>query len=211
MPKVGTRLEPPQKIPKHFEEKVLEQILESIEYGAWPGTCALAAGVPKTAWDEWVRWGREGHEPFAAFMQRVEASKAAANLFHVKTLHRHSSGDCVVTLEDKDGNEVGVRTVGDWRPSAWWLSRMYASQFSEKEVLRAAAHEAIEKDQIQLSIPLLEQYLLKAGYRLVQLEASGRNQEASDGSDTAGKKEESGEEGGVKKRKPGRPRKSPGR
>lgn len=161
---------PPKKLHELWREDVLAEILSAIEDGNYRSVSARAQGVKDTTWDEWMRWGNAGVEPYAEFLSRVVRAEAAACVWHTRNMKSHAKGENHVILHDSKGNETGVRTVGDWRPSTWWLSRKFAQDWSEKATLQQAAETAIAEEQIELSIPLLEQYLAKAGYRLLPLD-----------------------------------------
>lgn len=182
MPNQGTRYSPPEKPHRLFKEDLLEEVLSAVEDGCFPSTAARASGIATTTWEEWLRWGRLGFEPYADLVDRLEQSEAKACVWHVRNMKKHAAGDGVVILKDAKGNETGVRTVGDWRPSTWWLARKFAKQWAEKEVLRQVAEEAIEDEKIELPIPLLKQYLAKLGFDVVPLNDSpGRStQETKD-------------------------------
>lgn len=186
MPNAGTRNEPPKKPHRLFVPEVLDEIVLAVEDGVWPETAARANGVAHAIWCEWMRWGRSGFEPYAELVERIETAAAAGNVFHVRNIKRCAAGDNVVVLHDAEGNEVGVRTAGDHRPSVFWLSRKDPKRWSEKETLRQAAEEAIAKDEMQLPLELLERYMAKAGYRLVPLDEAGREKETGDDEQEAG-------------------------
>lgn len=169
MPQVGIRREPPKKPHKKWTPEVLEEIIAAVEDGCWQRTSALAAGVPGTIWDEWARWGKAGYEPYASFLVDLEIAEGRGILWWVRVIKKHASGESVYVLKDNDGNETGVKNIGDWRPATWFLSRKDPKRFSEKETLRQAAQEALEQEQIELSIPVLENYLGKLGWGLVPL------------------------------------------
>ena len=187
MPNAGTRNKPPKQPHRLFVPEVLDAIVGAVSDGCWPETASRAKGVAPAIWFEWLRWGRAGFEPYAEFVDRVESAEAEANVWHVQNVKRCAKGDNVVILHDKDGNEVGVKTVGDWRPSTWWLCRKFPRQFSEREALRQAAEDAIAKDEMQLPLELLEKYLEKAGYKLVHLDKeAGREKESKNDDEEAG-------------------------
>lgn len=179
---------PPTKPHRLFTTDVLNAIVEHVSQGNYKGAAARAQGVTRSVWDQWLRWGNAGIEPYAEFVGRVESAEAAAHVYFVALMKKAAAGDNVVVLHDADGREVGVRTVGDWRAAAWWLSRKFAHDWSEKATLQQAAETAIQQEEIELSIPLLEQYLSKLGYRLLPMaEEPGRDTELNNGTKQKGR------------------------
>ena len=161
---------PPKNLHRLWTDEVLDEIVSAISDGNYRAVAARSQGVRDTVWDEWMRWGGAGVEPYATLLDRVVKAEAEACVWHVRNMKSHAKGENHVILHDKDGKEIGVRTVGDWRPSSFFLSRKFAQDWSEKATLQQAAETAIAEEQIELSIPLLEQYLAKAGYRLLPLD-----------------------------------------
>lgn len=181
----GGAAEPPKKLHELWRPEVLDEVVRLVEVGNYRLAAGLACGVKRTTWENWMLWARGGHEPYAEFGTRLDAAEAKAHCWHVENMRNHAKGDNHVVLKDAKGNEVGVRTIGDWRPSTWWLSRKFAHDWSEKATLQQAAETAIQQEEIELSIPLLEQYLAKVGYRLLPLnEDTGRNTTTEVSNDT---------------------------
>lgn len=174
----------PQKLHELFVQPILDGIVDSIEKGNYRWTAARARGVKRAVWEDWARWASAGVEPYASFWERIESAEAIACEWHVENMRKVAGGLNTVPIHDKDGNEIGVRTVGDWRPSTWWLSRKFTKDWSEKATLQQAAETAIAEEQIELSIPLLEQYLAKVGYRLLPLDTEPGRSDTEVSNDT---------------------------
>src|SRR5947208_734663 len=65
--------------------EIEQQILASIRAGGFPEVAALAWGVQKEQWEEWLRWGQVkkggGNKArYVQFFRKVEQAKAQARL-----------------------------------------------------------------------------------------------------------------------------------
>lgn len=76
---------PPSPLP---HPALLEQIVTNIKRGATAQTAALAAGVVRSTWAEWIRLGREGHERYAELATTIDRARAE---FVLETLDRLSA------------------------------------------------------------------------------------------------------------------------
>lgn len=184
----GGHPEPPKALHELWRPEIIDEIVRKVEVGNYRLAAAMACGVKRTTWENWMLWGRSGFEPYAELGARLDAAEALAHCWHVENMRNHATGQNWRVLCDKDGNEKKLVPCGDWRPSTWWLSRKFAHDWSEKATLQQAAETAIQQEEIELSIPLLEQYLSKVGYRLLPLaEEPGRDTELNNGTKQKGR------------------------
>lgn len=77
------------------------QILAALQNGADRGAAAGYAGVPSGTFRSWLTRGRDGQEPFASFLQRVEATEAEAAVRMAKVVFdaAHQDHDVRAALE----------------------------------------------------------------------------------------------------------------
>lgn len=111
--------------PSEFDDKTIESIIGNIRMGVPIKTSAIVAGISESAFHKWMQRGGDeqyrinrGEKPiptegqYLQFFQSVMRAKEEAKALHVG----------VITREAKDG---------DWRASAWWLSRQYRDEFGD--------------------------------------------------------------------------------
>lgn len=58
--------------------ELIEQICATIQTGVHPGTAAVANGLGRRTWSEWIEKARDGKEPYLSAMERVETARAKA-------------------------------------------------------------------------------------------------------------------------------------
>lgn len=97
--------------------EVSEKIVKLIGFGNYRETACAAAGIDARTLRNWLKWGAEGTEPYAAFCEAMEEAEAQAHTRHVLTLVSASKED--------------------WRAAAWILSRRWPNQWAENRVLTA--------------------------------------------------------------------------
>ena len=95
-------------------KEVCDAICEGLEKGNYITTCCRAVGInPKTFYN-WKKWGEDGREPYATFLERVNKSEAIGEMLHVEIIH-------------------DTALSGNWLSSAWLLERKYPSRFGKRE------------------------------------------------------------------------------
>ncbi len=87
--------------PSKFSEEVVEKLLRAVQAGNFVEVAAVYAGISASTFYEWMRRGRAGEPPFAAFVEDVEQAQATAEVGKVVQL-----------------SEAGKR---DWRAAVQWL------------------------------------------------------------------------------------------
>lgn len=141
-------------MPSALFDRKSDLAIEFTEQGATLYLAAEACRISHRTIDNWVSRGKQGEAPYAEWYERLQAAQASVTMEFIACVRRASVGD--------------KSYKGDWRAAAFWLSRRRPREFAEKEVLRQAANEAVENDEVELSIPVLENYLSRAGYKLVK-------------------------------------------
>lgn len=108
-----------------LNEEVLEKIMDNIRAGIPIKTAVAMAGVAERTYFNWMKRGSDeefriskGEEPnpeeslFLHFLQSATRAREEAKGAHVAVIAK-----------------AGAR--GDWRASAWWLSRQYRDEFGD--------------------------------------------------------------------------------
>lgn len=95
--------------PPKLDQDTAGIIVEAIAAGNFYKTAAALAGVCYETFNNWMRWGEEGKEPYAGLFQAVLHAEGKAESRHLRNITQ--AGD-----------------FGDWRASAWFLSRRWAGQ-----------------------------------------------------------------------------------
>lgn len=98
----------------------------AVAAGAPIPIAAAAAGVPKSTWRDWLAKGREGIEPYAAFLEAMESAKAAFAAGAVR--------------------KIAVAGEFDWHPLAWLLERRFPHQFGRRQALELAGSVGVKAE-----------------------------------------------------------------
>jgi hypothetical protein len=83
--------------------EVQRQICAHVAQGAPIPHACEAAGIPWYTCKDWLRKGRAGQKPYAAFVAAVEKAK----------------GKCVAAMTKR----VAKASALEWRAAAWWLEK----------------------------------------------------------------------------------------
>lgn len=126
--------------PIELDDLKAQRICAAIAAGNTRRCAAAAAGVSVDSLITWVRRGRSGEEPFAAFAARVQKADAEAEEAKVKVI-----GDAA---ED-----------GSWQAAAWWLERRRRRTWRRPPMEQAPSQDT---DYSQLTDAQLEQALTAA-------------------------------------------------
>lgn len=88
-----------------------------VESGCYIETACEACGIGRSTYYDWLRWGAEGRDPYAAFYDRLTQARATAEAKHVMTIDH--------------------ATTDDWHAAAWLLERTRGRSYSGVTVTEA--------------------------------------------------------------------------
>lgn len=83
------------RTPRALTEERISGILEQVRIGVPPQTAAVAAGVPRRTWQNWLARGREDDapEPYASVAVRLEEATAVYHRSRVSVIHAGAEKD----------------------------------------------------------------------------------------------------------------------
>lgn len=103
--------------PTLLTDAVQASIVEAVRKGAPVEPSCEAAGVDPSTYYGWMRWGKEGKEPYATFSQAVRRARAEAELELLGTA--------------KDGDEAGTSN-GPAKCAQWLLERTRGNRYAAR-------------------------------------------------------------------------------
>lgn len=124
-------VDPPRRmlIGRVLEDETLQaDLLELAKHGAPLSIMAQAAGVSPRTWTYWLRFARDGKEPYASFFSALHAQRARAAMEIVSEIRAASKGG-----PDKDGIWRNQWQAGRWLLETGW-GRAFAGPPAEVEV-----------------------------------------------------------------------------
>lgn len=97
--------------PTKLDDIVAQRIVAAVELGAPFYMAAAAGGVSRSTLKAWKQRAREGEEPYAAFLARLQKAEAAGAVEVLRVI------------------ETAAKS-GTWQAAAWILERRYPKQFA---------------------------------------------------------------------------------
>lgn len=116
----------PVASPKTLTPETQAAIALAVAAGAPIPIAAASVGVPKSTWRNWLAKGREGIEPYAAFLEAMESAKAAFAAGAVR--------------------KITAAGEFDWHPLAWLLERRFPHQFGRRQALELAGSVGVKAE-----------------------------------------------------------------
>lgn len=116
----------PVASPKTLTPETQTAIALAVAAGAPIPIAAASVGVPKSTWRNWLAKGREGIEPYAAFLEAMESAKAAFAAGAVR--------------------KIAAAGEFDWHPLAWLLERRFPHQFGRRQALELAGSVGVKAE-----------------------------------------------------------------
>lgn len=98
--------------PTKLTPEVQERIVSAIRAGCFAETAAEYAGISASTFYEWMERGRRAEAGYKEFFEAVQQALAEAEVVHV-------------------GRVSKAAHEGDWRASAWWLSRRCRDRWAQ--------------------------------------------------------------------------------
>lgn len=132
-----------------------EKIFALIREGNTRRCAAECNGVAYNTLRQWVRFGRAGQEPYAAFAAGLEEAESASEAWHVANIRRHADGS--------------------WQASAWWLERVRFKTFGRRDV----SYENMKRAEREAQRAQLAEIPLEELERMVVAEKARRAREAA--------------------------------
>lgn len=126
VPRTKTAPEPGPVRRTTLTPELQASIALSVAAGAPIPIAAASAGVPKSTWRDWLAKGREGVEPYAAFVEAMESAKAAFAAGAVR--------------------KITAAGEFDWHPLAWLLERRFPHQFGRRQALELAGSVGVKAE-----------------------------------------------------------------
>lgn len=117
--------------PTKLTSDLTEQVVSAIEEGNYVETAAQAVGIHPATYYNWMTWGAQGKEPYAAFFEAVTCARARAEMQLVR--------------EVRTGDDKGV-SFGPARAAAFMLERTRPDKFAQRVNLKVkdAVEEVLE-------------------------------------------------------------------
>lgn len=133
-----------------FEPEVAAKLLNALRIGCpIPAACA-EAGVRVGTLNDWLRKAKTlKRGPTVQFAKDYAAAQEYAEALHVKNIARAATKDA----------------PGDWKASAFILSRRFASRWSEKRTVELAVREKASQEVYEDLLQVAEQVLDREAYR----------------------------------------------
>lgn len=133
-------------------------VAADVKRGCSFADAAMVNGITATTLFNWRRRGKAGEEPFAAFFEALETARAESK------------------KEAIDWVRNGTLASGapDWKSQAWWLERMFPSEFGAQ----AAVNIKVEKE-LASALDRLREKLAPDVYDLVLSALAGEPGEDS--------------------------------
>ena len=114
---------PPPHAPK-FTTAIGDKICTIVRRGNFRDMAVAQVGISRQTMYNWIRWGGEGREPYAAFLAKLEAAESEAE--DVLVVH------------------VRQQAKLDWRAAAWLLERRGSKRWGYKAQVEFTVDEALE-------------------------------------------------------------------
>jgi hypothetical protein len=146
--------------PTKLTAELSATIVASIEAGNYNDTAAQAAGVDRQTFYNWLKWGREGREPYVEFFDEVTRA------------HAKAESDLVTTL--KKGDEKGA-SFGQAKAAAFLLERTRPKKFAQRINLKV-------QDELERLLDIAERVLAPKDFGILveALAADGGEGEAGE-------------------------------
>lgn len=90
--------------PTKLDDLRAKRIIDALRCGNTRRAAAKTAGIASSTMREWCRRGRQGEEPFSAFLASLKKAEAEAETAQVEIV-------------------LGAARAGTWQAAAWWLER----------------------------------------------------------------------------------------
>ena len=128
--------------PTKLTPQRIKTICDAVAKGWSQEAAAGAAGISDTTLLNWIKWGREGREPYVGLFRELERARAVNEGALLDIVTRHA--------ED------------DWRAAQWLLSVKVPKRYANlvKHDLRFAA---MSEDELDAYIATAEQALAETG------------------------------------------------
>lgn len=93
--KTGGRFEPGEggRDPQFVDDTIRRRILTFVQAGANYSVAARSAGIDRRRVSDWIKWGKEGREPYATFLSEIEVAEAFAEVRLVGIWSKHAETD----------------------------------------------------------------------------------------------------------------------
>lgn len=104
-----------------YSPEVHAKIVKNLQAGAFKTHAAQAAGISHHTLDVWLKWGREGREPYAQFAEDCEQAIAEDAVRNHLVITKAALGPI----------------EGDWKAAAWLLERKFPDLYGQIAALRA--------------------------------------------------------------------------
>jgi len=147
--------------PTKLTPELQTQIVAYITAGAYIETAAAAAGVVKNTLYDWLKRGKTGEEPFAAFSDAVERAMGQADMRDLAVIDKAAQAN-------------------QWQAAAWKLERKHPDKWGRTRVeVTGADGKPIEHTNV--TAETLALYAAEAADLFPDEEAVGDSEAAPDG------------------------------
>ncbi len=106
------------------------KIVAALEAGNYRQTACTAAGIHRHTLQNWEKWGKEGREPYAAFLDALQVAEAKAEMALLA---------CIMSAGPAIPNVSGADV---WTAKAWIMERRFAQRWCARVKQQAA--EAVD-------------------------------------------------------------------
>jgi len=140
-----------------INEAITEKIVQAVRIGAPLNTARAYAGVPTPTFNEWLRLGREGWEPYVALVEKIDAAMAEGEM--------------------RDIARIDAGADKDWRAAGFKLERRFPERWGEKKQIEATVtgRPFVDLSKLTLEEQLqLRSLLAKASPEQAELPADGK-------------------------------------
>lgn len=108
--------------PTKFDDQVADRICEAVSLGCTFALAAQAGGIDPETLRSWKARGREGEEPFSAFLGRIKKAEGEA------------ANEALRVIRD-------AAKEGTWQAAAWLLERRYPKSYGRQNLRADLSHK----------------------------------------------------------------------
>lgn len=102
--------------PSRFTQELQDKIVAGVRMGLTKCVASELAGVPVGTFKDWMAWGLDGREPYAAFSAAIQKAVAESEAMLLSTI--------------KDASKK------EWTAAAWIMERRFPERWARREALK---------------------------------------------------------------------------
>jgi len=134
-----------------------DSIIRDLSVGLTRECASKRAGIGERTLARWIKWGKQGVEPYTALVTALKKAEADAEALAIETIRKVGMGEwteeeVITTTTTKDGHTTTQtkRKKGrpEWTALAWWAERKRPDEWGKDvELLRQIKAEFLKRKQ----------------------------------------------------------------